>query len=113
MSLTLKAPGLGEIAATDPRPIAARRARRLRPASGTGARLRPQGVRRPEEPLRRHACSELLYLGDVTLYKVELANGFVIEALMANAAPGRAKFHEVGDPVAVCWRHDAGVYLRE
>ena len=55
---------------------------------------------------------ELLYLGDVTLYKVELANGFVIEALLANAAPGRAKFHEVGDPVAVGWRHDAGVFLR-
>ena len=55
---------------------------------------------------------ELLYLGDVTLYKVELANGFVIEALMTNAAPGRAKFHEVGDAVAVAWRHDAGVYLR-
>ena len=32
-------------------------------------------------------------------------------ALMPNAAPGRAKFHEVGDPVAVCWRHDAGVFL--
>ena len=55
---------------------------------------------------------ELLYLGDVTLYKVELANGFVIEALMPNAASGRAKFHEVGDPVSVCWRQDAGVYLR-
>jgi spermidine/putrescine transport system ATP-binding protein len=31
---------------------------------------------------------------------------------MPNAAPGRAKFHEVGDAVTVCWRHDAGVYLR-
>jgi spermidine/putrescine transport system ATP-binding protein len=55
---------------------------------------------------------ELLYLGDVTLYKVELANGFVVDALLANAAAGRAKFFEVGDAVHVCWRHDAGIYLR-
>ncbi len=55
---------------------------------------------------------ELLYLGDVTMYKVELANGYVIEAQLANAAPGRAKFFEVGDPVFVCWRHDAGIFLR-
>lgn len=47
-----------------------------------------------------------------TLYKVELANGRVLEAPMTNAAPGRAKFHEVGDPVAVCWRHGTGVFLR-
>ena len=30
---------------------------------------------------------------------------------LRNAAPGRAKFHEVGDPVWVCWRHDVGVFL--
>jgi spermidine/putrescine transport system ATP-binding protein len=32
---------------------------------------------------------------------------------MPNAAPGRAKFHEVGDPVWICWRHDAGVFLKD
>jgi spermidine/putrescine transport system ATP-binding protein len=55
---------------------------------------------------------ELLYFGDVTLYKVELEGGFVIEALQANAAPGRARLFKVDDPVMVSWRHDAGVFLR-
>jgi spermidine/putrescine transport system ATP-binding protein len=55
---------------------------------------------------------ELLYLGDVTHYKVQLERGFVIEALLPNAAPGRAKLFKVGDAVAVGWRHDAGVFLR-
>ena len=54
---------------------------------------------------------ELLYLGDVTLYKVELEGGFLVEALLANAAPGRARLFKVGDAVAVAWRHDAGVFL--
>ncbi len=111
IEMTLKAEGLGEIAATDPHPIAAGE-------RGTLA-LRPELIRvygRLEAADLKNRFEgrvrELLYLGDVTLYKVELANAFVIEALMTNAAPGRAKFHEVGDAVAVCWRHDAGVYLR-
>jgi spermidine/putrescine transport system ATP-binding protein len=110
--LTLKAPGLGEIAATDPRP--------LQPGEQGVFALRPELLRvfghKESADLKNRfdgSVRELLYLGDVTLYKVELANGFVIEALMPNAAPGRAKFHEVGDPVTVCWRHDAGLYLRE
>jgi spermidine/putrescine transport system ATP-binding protein len=109
--LKLHSAGLGEIAATDPRPIK---------AGERGAfALRPELIRvvthRESADLKNRfegRVKELLYLGDVTLYKVELANGFVIEALMPNAASGRAKFHEVGDPVAVCWRQDAGVYLR-
>ena len=109
--LKLRAEGLGEIAATDGRSI------------GTGERgafaLRPELIRvfghkeSADLKNRFEGCvKELLYLGDVTLYKVELANGFILEALMPNAASGRAKFHEIGDPVAVCWRQDAGVYLR-
>ena len=109
--LKLKAAGLGEIAATDPRPIS---------VGERGAfALRPELIRvfdhRESADLKNRfegRVKELLYLGDVTLYKVELANGFIIEALMPNAASGRAKFYEVGDPVAVCWRQDAGVYLR-
>jgi len=56
---------------------------------------------------------DYLYLGDVTVYKVELDNGVIIEALLANSAPGRAKFFEIGDAVGIGWRHDAGVYLRD
>ncbi len=110
--LKLQVPGLGEIAATDPRPIVVgeRGAFALRPEL-----IRVFGHKEAADLKNRFAgkVKELLYLGDVTLYKVELANGFTIEALMTNAAPGRAKFHEVGDPVAVCWRQDAGVYLRD
>ncbi|MDD5247969.1 MAG: ABC transporter ATP-binding protein [Rhodocyclaceae bacterium] len=110
-ALKLAAPGLGEIAASDPRP--------LRVGERGAFALRPELIRIVDQKeaieLKNRffgRVKELLYLGDVTLYKVELANGGVVEALMTNAAPGRALFHEVGDAVAVCWRHDAGVYLR-
>ncbi|MFA5916277.1 MAG: ABC transporter ATP-binding protein [Sterolibacterium sp.] len=110
--LTLKAAGLGEIAATDPRA--------LRPGERGAFALRPELIRvyghKESADLKNRfegRVKELLYLGEVTRYKVELSNGFVIEALMPNAAPGRARFHEVGDAVAVCWRHDAGLYLNE
>jgi len=113
VQLHLSAPGLGAIEATDLRPI------------HTGERgmlaLRPElirvfGHKDSADHLKNHFAGhvkELLYIGDVTHYKIELANGFLLEALMTNAAPGRARFHEVGDPVAVCWRHDAGVFLRD
>ncbi len=109
--LGLVAPGLGEIAATDPRPVAVgeRGVFALRPEL-----IRVFGRRESADLKNRFegTVRELLYLGDVTLYKVELANGSRIEALMPNAAPGRARFHEIGDAVTVCWRHDAGVFLR-
>jgi spermidine/putrescine transport system ATP-binding protein len=112
VQLRLAAPALGEIFATDLRP--------LHPGERGAFALRPELVRvfgRKEQADLKNRfdgkVKELLYLGDVTRYKVELANGFVIEALLPNAAPGRAKFHEVGDPVSVCWRHDAGLFLRE
>ncbi|MDT8282077.1 MAG: ABC transporter ATP-binding protein, partial [Gammaproteobacteria bacterium] len=51
---------------------------------------------------------DTLYLGDVTVYKVELINGMLVEALLANSSPGRARFFEVGDQVEVAWHSDAG-----
>lgn len=54
---------------------------------------------------------EYLYRGDVTVYKVALDNGIVLEALATNAAPGKARFHEIGDRVSISWRHDAGIFL--
>jgi spermidine/putrescine transport system ATP-binding protein len=56
---------------------------------------------------------DFLYLGDVTVYVVELANGSRIEAMLPNSAPGRAKFFEAGDPVEISWRFDAGRFLDE
>ncbi|MCK9200820.1 MAG: ABC transporter ATP-binding protein [Gallionella sp.] len=54
----------------------------------------------------------LLYQGDVSVYRVRLANGATIEALLPNSAPGRAELFEAGDAVKVGWRHDAGMFLR-
>jgi spermidine/putrescine transport system ATP-binding protein len=56
---------------------------------------------------------DFLYVGDVTTYQVELDNGYTLQALLPNAASGRAKFFEVGDRVAVGWPKDAGHYVRD
>jgi spermidine/putrescine transport system ATP-binding protein len=82
--------------------------------------IRPEQVRIGKggevEELKNHFPGEvraLLYSGDVTTYKVQLADGVTIEALLPNSAPGRAELFEVGDAVQVGWRHDAGVFLYE
>src|SRR5581483_3359680 len=54
---------------------------------------------------------DFLYLGDVTLYIVELQSGTRIEAMLPNSAAGRATFFEPGDRVQVAWRFDAGHFL--
>jgi spermidine/putrescine transport system ATP-binding protein len=51
---------------------------------------------------------DMLYLGDVTVYNVTLANGVLLETLLANSASGRANFFEIGDQVDVAWSCDAG-----
>jgi spermidine/putrescine transport system ATP-binding protein len=82
--------------------------------------LRPELVRvtaRPEsiELHNRFAgrVRESIYMGDVTLHSVELEGGFVLEAMRPNALPGETRTLSPGDAVAVAWRHDAGVFLRE
>lgn len=56
---------------------------------------------------------DFLYLGDVTVYIVELPGGGRIEALLPNSAAGRARFFEPGDEVQVGWRYDAGHFLND
>ncbi|KAF0099378.1 MAG: spermidine/putrescine transport system ATP-binding protein [bacterium] len=56
---------------------------------------------------------DFLYVGDVTTYQVLLDNGYTLQALMPNAAPGRARFHETGDRVMVGWPAEAGHYVRD
>jgi spermidine/putrescine transport system ATP-binding protein len=112
-ALTLDVPGLGAVSA----PPAANGVR----AGQKGAlALRPEQVRitAPDaaHDLANHFAGrvhDFLYIGDVTTYVVELANGTRVEALLANSAPGRARFFEVGEPVRLAWRHDAGVFLTE
>jgi spermidine/putrescine transport system ATP-binding protein len=110
-ALRLEVPGLGTVAAP---PAEGARAG----ASGVLA-IRPEQVRiaAPDAALdlKNHfggKVHDFLYVGDVTTYVVDLQNGARVEALLANSAPGRAKFFEVGDAVQVAWRDDAGVFLR-
>ena len=56
---------------------------------------------------------DFLYLGDVTVYVVELPNGSRVEAMLPNSAPGRAKFFEAGDAVEIAWRVEAGRFLTD
>jgi len=61
----------------------------------------------------RGTVTELLYMGDVTVYKVATPGGALVEALLANSQSGRAKFFEVGDVVEMSWAVDAGHFIEE
>jgi spermidine/putrescine transport system ATP-binding protein len=54
---------------------------------------------------------DFLYIGDVTTYHVDMPDGTRLEALLANSAPGRARFFEVGDRVRLSWQAEAGAFL--
>jgi len=110
--LRLAVAGLGEIVAP---PLAGVTAG----DSGVFA-IRPEqvriGVQGELTELKNHFTGEvrsLLYQGDVSVYRVQLANGAMIEALLPNSAPGRAELFKAGEQVKVGWRHDAGVFLHE
>ena len=80
--------------------------------------IRPEQIRiglhgEPAE-LKNHfsgVVHNLLYRGDVSVYRVQLVNGAMVEVLLPNSAPGRAELFESGDAVNVGWRHDAGIFL--
>jgi spermidine/putrescine transport system ATP-binding protein len=57
---------------------------------------------------RVHDC---LYLGDVTMYIVELENGLLVEAQRSNSLAGRAQLFDDNDLVEVAWRFDAGHFV--
>ena len=88
-------------------------------ASGSVA-LRPEKIRIQATALQgtpdnhyRGTVADLLYMGDVTVYKVATPGGTRVEALLANSQSGRAKFFEVGDAVEVSWPVDAGHFIEE
>jgi spermidine/putrescine transport system ATP-binding protein len=106
----LEVAGLGEIVAPLPKETAFG-------MKGVFA-IRPEqvriGVHGELDELKNHFSGKvhtLLYRGDVSVYKVALPNGAMIEALLPNSAPGRAELFEVGDAVKIGWRHDAGMFL--
>ncbi len=55
--------------------------------------------------------NDFLYVGDVTTYLVNMPDGTRLEALLANSAPGRARFFDVGDRVRLSWEAQAGAFL--
>jgi len=57
--------------------------------------------------------ADLLYMGDVTVYKVETPGGARIEALLANSRSGNARLLEAGDAVEMRWAIDAGHFIAE
>lgn len=97
-----------------------------RTAAGTGTpasiALRPEQIRigsvantgaRADDNRFRGTVSDLLYMGDVTVYRVATEGGAQVEALLANSQTGRAKFFEPGDSVEMDWPVDAGHFIQE
>jgi spermidine/putrescine transport system ATP-binding protein len=89
------------------------------PSSATIA-LRPEKIRLTAQapadtPDNRFhgTVHDLLYMGDVTVYRVTTSGGAQLEALLANSESGRTKFFEVGDAVEMSWRVDAGHFLED
>ena len=80
--------------------------------------VRPEKVRidaaiaaDPDENRLEGIVREQLYLGDVTVYRVLVADALTIEAMLPNTAARGGRFFEVGERVQVAWRHDAGRFL--
>jgi spermidine/putrescine transport system ATP-binding protein len=108
---TLDVPGLGPVRAATPDTAVG--------AAATVA-LRPEkiriGARAPGDAPGnqfRGVVHDLLYMGDVTVYRVTTSGGSQLEALLANSQSGRAKFFEAGDAVEMSWSPDAGHFLVE
>ena len=67
----------------------------------------------PDEAYFKGHVHDCLYLGDVTIYIVEVADGVRIETMLPNNIPGVAKFFDDNDVVEIAWRFDAGSFLTE
>ena len=110
--VSVDVPGLGPVRVAANSTLAAGR-------PGTVA-LRPEKIRiaaaAPTDTPDNHVrgiVSDLLYMGDVTVYIVDTPSGPRIEALLANSSIGRAKFFEVGDSVEMSWPLGAGHFIEE
>jgi spermidine/putrescine transport system ATP-binding protein len=110
--IAIDVPGLG--------PVRVASDSMLAPGRPASIALRPEKIRiqatAPEGTPDNHyrgTVADLLYMGDVTVYKVATPGGTRVEALLANSQSGRAKFFEVGDAVEVSWPVDAGHFVEE
>ncbi|MBN9461231.1 MAG: ABC transporter ATP-binding protein [Burkholderiales bacterium] len=82
--------------------------------------IRPEQVHlaAPGEPRRRAnrvegRAREFLYVGEVTTYVLELECGATFSALLPNAAPGSARAVGAGEPAAIEWDADCGLFLEQ
>jgi putrescine transport system ATP-binding protein len=88
-----------------------------RPGDTVWVALRPEKIRitRDAPPLSVNRVEgevwEIGYLGDFSVYKVRLADGFVIDAAAANMTRLVERAIAVGDRVWLSWASDAGVVL--
>ena len=67
----------------------------------------------PDEAYFKGRVHDCLYMGDVTIYIVEVGEGVLVEAMLPNNIPGVAKFFDDHDLVEIAWRFDAGSFLTE
>jgi spermidine/putrescine transport system ATP-binding protein len=106
----LDIPGLGELSVThDGEPVeGARGALSVRPEK---VRIDAEIPPSPEENRLSGEVHDQLYLGDVTIYRVEVEKGLLVEAMLPNTAARGGRFFNFGDRVQVAWRHDAGRFL--
>ena len=111
-TVTLEVEGLGPVRVAAQTPIAA--------GATASIALRPEQIRignttgTGEGDNRfRGTVSDLLYMGDVTVYRVATAQGARVEALLANSQTGRAKFFEPGDAVEMDWPAAAGHFIED
>lgn len=107
--LRLHVAGLGELG------VDRRYAAQFSPQQPCTLTLRPEKIRlgadlqcQPNEIWFAGHVAETLYLGDVTVYLIEVADGVRLEALLANNTPGRTRPFDPGDPVHIAWSADAG-----
>lgn len=82
--------------------------------------LRPEKVRLDREITPavnenhfRGTVHDHLYLGDVTVYIVEVSGGALVEALLPNSGARGSKLFAVGDAVEIAWHKDAGRFMGE
>lgn len=117
-AVTLEVAGLGavRVATTSTASTGAAASIALRPeqvhiVGATDPRFH-DAARSPDNQFRG-TVSDLLYMGDVTVYRVATERGARVEALLANSQTGRAKFFEPGDAVAMHWPPAAGHFIDE
>jgi spermidine/putrescine transport system ATP-binding protein len=110
--MRLSIAGLGEVEAlhSDGASPGAKGVLALRPEQ---VAISPSLASHPDQNHFAGKVFDFLYLGDVTVYVVELPNGTRVEAMLPNSAPGRVKFFEPGDAVEITWRFDSGRFLTQ